>query len=329
MGAIDIHAHIVLEAGFGQAGPSGPELATDEQGVPFFRIGDYSMKPMNYRGSLFMDVEKRLRHMDRDGIEIQLLSPNPLTLFHGIDADDAIRYCRVHNDAMAEVVAQHPGRFLGGAALPMQDVDAAMTELERAVRQLDLTAPYVGTDFGYELDDVRLDDFYRLLVELDVPLFLHPASTDGVGKPPARMRRFELSLLVGYAYDETLAVAALILGGVTERHPDVDICVSHGGGVIGFLAEKFAFACDTRPWAPEHLRDGAFLTHLRRLWFDSHMDAQPALDLLVDTVGTEHMVFGTNYGGWDSGGGHARDEFILSLTPNARRLLRLPAEETP
>ena len=83
MGAIDIHAHIVLEAGFGQAGWYGPELAEDRAGVPFFRIGDYVMKPMNYRGSLFMDTPKRLRHMDRDGIDVQLVSPNPLlSLIH-------------------------------------------------------------------------------------------------------------------------------------------------------------------------------------------------------------------------------------------------------
>lgn len=322
-GAIDIHAHIVLEAGFGMAGAAGPELAEDATGVPFFRIGGYTMKPMRYRGSVFMDLDRRLERMDRDGIALQLLSPNPLTMLHGIPAEDAVRFCRVHNDAMAEVVAEHPDRFLGGIALPMQDVDAAIIELERAVRELGLCAPYTGTHFGYDLDDARLDDFYRTLVALDVPWFLHPASTDGVGTLAAPMKRFDLSLLFGYAIDETLAVAQLVLGGVTERHPEVDLCISHGGGTMALLAEKFQFACDARPWAAEHLRHGGFLEHLRRLWFDSHMDAQPALDLLVDTVGTERLVYGTNFGGWDCGGPHARDAFTLSLTDNARRLLRL------
>ena len=327
MGAIDIHAHAVLEAGFGQAGEHGPELGADDAGVPFFRIGAYVMKPISYRGSLFMDAERRLAAMDRDGIELQLLSPNPLTMFHGIEAADALRFCRVHNDAMAGLVATHPDRFLGGIALPMQDPDAACAELERAVRTLGLTAPYTGVDFGFELDDARLDDFYRTLVALDVPLFLHPASTDGAGLPPdRRLRRFQLSLLLGYAYDETLAVSALVLGGVTERHPQADICISHGGGVIAFLAERYAYVADKLPWFPEHLRHGGFDRQLRRLWFDSHVDSQAGLDMLVDTVGTDRLVFGTNYGGWDSGGHHAREPFTLSLNPNARRLLRLAPE---
>jgi aminocarboxymuconate-semialdehyde decarboxylase len=187
---------------------------------------------------------------------------------------------------------------------------------------------YLGTDLGYPLDDARLDDFYRTLVDLDTPLFLHPASTDGAGLPrDPRLGRFDLGIIFGYTYDETIAVAELLLGGVTERHPNVDICISHGGGAMAFLAEKFEFAVRVRPWGPEHLRDGGFARHLKRLWFDAHMDSASALDTLVETVGADRIVFGTNYGGWDSGGSHARDPFSLSLTPNARRLLRLTAKE--
>ncbi|HAR31542.1 MAG TPA: amidohydrolase, partial [Gammaproteobacteria bacterium] len=73
-----------------------------------------------------------------------------------IEADVATRFCKVHNDAMAELVARYPGRFLGAAALPMQDVDAAMRELERAVRELGLVAAYTGTRYPFPLDDPRL-----------------------------------------------------------------------------------------------------------------------------------------------------------------------------
>ncbi len=322
--AFDVHAHVVLEAAFGAAGPYGPELAEDAEGVPYFRVGSYSMKPMRYRGSLFMDPDRRLEAMERDGIGRQLLSPNPLTMLHKVEPRHAAAYCRAHNDAMAELVATHPDRFVGAAALPMQDVDEASSELDRAVHQLGLVAPYVGTDFGYPLDDRRLDDFYRQLVQLDIPLLLHPASTGGSGGPDdARLNRFDLSILFGYAYDETLAVAALVFGGVLDRHPLLDVCVSHGGGAMAFVAEKFAFAARTRPWVSETVRERSFDYYLRRLWFDNHVHGAASRELLAATVAPDRLVFGTNYGGWDSGGSHAAEPGIRALTANAERLLRI------
>ena len=104
---IDLHAHVVLEAGFGQAGPFGPEMSKDKDGVPFFRIGDYQMKPMEYRGSVFMETDLRLERMDQDGIDLQMLSPNPLTMFHHIPADIALHFCQIQHDAMADLVSRH------------------------------------------------------------------------------------------------------------------------------------------------------------------------------------------------------------------------------
>ena len=85
---IDVHAHIVFEALHGAAGPHGPEAAVDEQGVNFFRIGEYQLKPLSYEGSVFIDMALRLAHMDRLGIDVQVLSANPLTMFHGIDTPE-------------------------------------------------------------------------------------------------------------------------------------------------------------------------------------------------------------------------------------------------
>jgi aminocarboxymuconate-semialdehyde decarboxylase len=322
-GVIDLHAHAVLEAGFGVAGVHGPELAVDDDGISYFRIGKYRMKPMAYRGTPFMDVGKRLALMDQLGIALQLLSPNPLTMFHRIDAPTAIRFCQVHNDAMAELVAQHPGRLLGAAALPMQDVDAALRELERCVTQLGLVAAHTGTDYPCTLDDPRLDDFYRTLVDLDVPLFLHPASTGGAELPDdVRMARFDLSVLMGYAYEETLAVATLVIGGVLERHPALDICISHGGGSMPYLVERFERMSAFRAWAPPSVKANGFRAAMNRLWFDAHVEGDAALRMLIDVVGTERLVFGTNFGGWDTPS--ALDPVAASLTANARRLMRLP-----
>ena len=324
---IDVHAHAVLEAGFGVAGRHGPELGVDDAGVSFFRIGEFRM-PIVYRGTPFMDVGKRLELMDSLGIDLQLLSPNPLTFFHGIESDLALRFCRVHNDAMAELVARHPGRLLGSAALPMQDPDAAARELERAARELGLIAAYVGTDYPFPLDDPCLDDLYRTFAALDVPLFLHPSSTGGAGLPAdPRLRRFDLELIVGYAYDESLAVASLVYGGVLERHPDLDICISHGGGALPFLIGRYEGIARSRGWAPQSVMENGFRHEVRKLWFDAHVEGQGALDLLIDAVGRDRLVYGTNFGGWDTPTGTSA--FDASLTPNAEKLLRLAGSRTP
>lgn len=323
MGVIDCHAHAVLEAAFGAAGVHGPELR-DDDGVDTFRVGTYEMSPMPYRGSVFMDVDKRLNAMDAAGIDRQLLSPNPLTFMHGIGVDDAVHYCRAHNDAMAGIVAAHPTRLLGAAALPMQGTAAAIAELERSVGDLGLVAAYVGTDPGAMLDDRRFDDLYRALVSVDVPLFVHPGSSDGVG-PPAdgRLAHHGLGLVLGYAYEETIAVASLVLGGVFDRHPDLDVCISHGGGVAIALAHRFEAMATFRRRPPGEFTDG-----LRHLWFDAHVGdhdtaGDAALDTLEAMVGHDRLVYGTNFGGWDAPA-HTTER-DASYTPNAERLLRLPS----
>ncbi|MEM9623305.1 MAG: amidohydrolase family protein [Pseudomonadota bacterium] len=321
---IDLHAHVVLEAGFEQAGKFGPELGRDQNGVPFFRIGQYQMKPMDYRGTVFMDTNKRLEKMAAMGITRQLLSPNPLTMFHHIPADVATRFCQIHNDAMAELVSQHPEQLLGAACLPMQDVDAANRELERCTQQLGLVAAYTGTDFPCPLDDPSLDDFYRTLVQLNVPLFLHPASSGGdAGPNDPRLNRFNLTILLGYPYEEMLAIATLLFGAVYERHPELDLCISHGGGGIAYFLDRFIGMSQFGAWVPESIKSEGIHQMLQKLWFDAHVDGDAAHSRLLEVVGHERLVYGTNFGGWDTPS--AADDFARSLSPNARQLLRLSA----
>jgi aminocarboxymuconate-semialdehyde decarboxylase len=325
MRAIDVHAHVVLEETFGTAGVHGPTL-TDEDGVPVFRVGSYCLRGVRYRGGPFMDPEKRLAAMDAARIGVQVLSPNPLTYFHHVAAREAIAFCRRHNDALAKLVRAHAPRLLGFAALPMQDVSAALDELDRA-RGLGLLAGYVGTEFGSPLDAPALDRFYAGCVERDVPLFLHPAPA-GIDGPPgdARLGRFDLDLVMGFAAEETLTVATLIYGGVLDRHPRLDVCISHGGGAAPYLVGRMAAAARKRAWAPAAIRpDGAFEERLARLWYDVHVHDARALGLLRSVVGDERLVYGTNFAGWDQAEPQPLGALGETLTRNAARLLRRPA----
>ena len=320
--AFDLHAHVVLDAAFETAGKYGPFHGDDEAGREYFQVGDYTMKPIPYRDSVFMNVDMRLEAMAASGIDRQLLSPNPLTFFGRIEAGPAADFARATNDAMAKLVTDHPELY-GSAALPLQDPEAATEELHRAVTELGLVAGYVGTDYDFTLDDARLDPLYEMATSLDVPLFVHGVTNDGRGAAPdSRLHRFGLDLIVGYTYEETLAAAALVLGGVFDRHPQLDVCISHGGGAIVFLAQRFDSMAAFRRSRTGQPDDGTtFADSLSKLWFDAHLEPGPARDLVVDTVGLDRMVFGTNFGGWDTPA-HA-DDFDRSLTSNAECLLRL------
>ena len=312
---IDLHAHVVLEESFGAAGKYGPELSSGEK-LQEFRVGDYIMR-VPYRVSVFMDAQKRIEAMDALGVDLQLLSPNPLSFFGHINAEDALEFARASNDAMVKHIDPFKDRLLGAASVPLQDPELACEEVERAVTDLGLIAAYVGTDYGFSLDDPKLDVFYQTVVNLDIPLLIHPATNNGIrGASDERLSRFGLDLILGYAYEETIAVASLVLGGVMQRHPKLDVCVSHGGGAIAFLKQRF------ESMATFLGAESTFAEDLKLLWFDSHLEEGPAHDLVVSTVGSDRMVFGTNFGGWDTP--TVVTDFDRDLTANAIQLLRLP-----
>ncbi|MDO9524161.1 MAG: amidohydrolase family protein [Gemmobacter sp.] len=322
---IDVHAHAVLAETMGAAGTFGPEIGASTDGVPWFRVGSYRLDGVRYVGSPFMDPALRVQRMDAAGIDFQILSPNPLTLFHFIPAPQAIAFCTTHNDALARVVAAHPTRLAALAALPLQSIPDACAELRRAVNDLGFLGALIGTDAPHPLDSPAMDALYETCVALNVPLFIHPgpAGIDGPPGDPA-LKRFDLDVIVGFAAQEVLAVCTLIFGGVLDRHPALDICLSHGGGSAGYLFGRMSRAAKKRPWAPEALRaDGAMEERFSRLWFDNHLNRDASLDLLVSIIGDDRLVYGTNFAGWDApdaGMAHLPD---AKLAHNARKLLRL------
>jgi aminocarboxymuconate-semialdehyde decarboxylase len=327
---IDLHAHVVLESALGAAGPHGPDLVEGDPAtgrLPCFRVGDYRLVGVDYRGSPFMDLGARLAAMDAAGIGLQVLSPNPLTYFSHVEPAWGAAFCRRHNDEVARLVSSAPGRLAAFAQLPVQDPPRAADELRRAVGELDLVGPYLPTDLGRPLDDPALDVLWSACVELDVPVFLHPAP-DGVNGPRRddRLARFDADLWLGFAYEETLAVATLVLGGVLERHPALDVCMSHGGGATSWLLERLEHAARTRPWGPDHLAGpGRATEQVRRIWWDAHVGGPQALRSLVAAMGTARIVAGTNLAGWDQclDPSHGDAELAAIFDTNARRLLRL------
>ena len=321
---IDVHAHIILAETFGAAGRLGPEMGGQDGDKPWFRVGDYRLDGVRYQNSAFMDIDLRLQRMAQAEIDFQVLSPNPLTFLHFIDSLVATRFCQTHNDSLSKVVCEYSTYFLGLAALPMQDISAACDELTRAVTELGLTGGYIGTDLPYTIADPAMDGLYETCSSLNVPLFFHP-SPAGIDGPTGdtNLRDFDLDVIIGFAAQEALVIARLIYGGVLDRHPDLDICVSHGGGSTGYLIGRMAMASRKRPWASAELKaDGAFEERLSRLWFDNHLNNDNSLEMLTNIVGDDQLVFGTNFSGWDAPDDLNSHLPSPKLAKNSRRLLR-------
>lgn len=324
MNVIDIHAHVVFEKTLNSIKDYGPEIGGNID-KPWFRVGDYKLEGVRYRDTPFMDINLRLEAMAKMGIDYQVLSPNPITYFHFIDSKSAIEYCKLHNDIMAETIMRCPESLGGFASLPMQDPEEAAKELERSINELGLLGGYIGTDFPLGFNQPQLDQLYATFVELDVPLFIHPAP-QGINGPykDNRLDSFSLDLTVGFSNDETIALGNIIFGGVLKRHPDLDICISHGGGNIAFLAGRLSLAAEFRHTSPEWIREkGEFIKQLQLIWFDNHVHQMPSLNLLETIVGKNRQVLGTNFLGWDQPDINSLKSTPLYLAKNAKKLLRL------
>lgn len=315
---IDVHAHILFPELMGMAGAAGPEMGVAD-GVSFFRSGDYVLRGVKFVGSPFADIGARLALMDALGLDHQLLSPNPLTYFYSLPVADGVRFCRAQNDLTAATAAAHPSRFSGFAQLPVQDVAAAVAELERAVSQLGLAGSYLGSQFGeVELADRAVDPLWAAHEALDVPVVIHPAPVNielPLHRQPAA-RRWDLDLVIGFAHDETAAVAQLIYGGVLDRHPRLRVHIPHGGGTAPYLKGRISTALQRRPWA-RGLLQRPFDSIWAQLSFDCLVGTQDAMRYLIQSEGPHRVMLGSNFAGWDQEDDIAARVRALALDPAA------------
>ncbi|WP_372348793.1 amidohydrolase family protein [Streptomyces sp. KL116D] len=172
---------------------------------------------------------ERLAEMDAAGLDMQVLSLNAPGIQAESDAGTAVSRAAAVNDLLASVVADHPGRFAGFAALPLQDPQAAAKELERAVSQLGLRGVLVNAHTqGRYLDDPALRGVWERLEGLDVPLYLHPAN--GVGTPHVIEGHPELvGPMWSWGTETATHFLRLVFGGVFDDFPRARVLLGHMG----------------------------------------------------------------------------------------------------
>jgi len=239
----------------------------------------------------FYDIEAKIESMDRMQLDIAALSMAPPGFFYSLGAEAGLAAARLENDGIAQMVAKHPSRLRGMATLPMQDPDAAIVELERVVKEYGFRAVEVGTSIeGRQLSDPSLRSVLKSIEQLGCLLFAHPYTCVAKGG----MEAYNLMILMGYPIDTTIMLAHLMLSGALEDLRDLRILTAHGGGVMPYLVGRFTHLhrsrADLRAKAPTSPAD-----LLRRLYFDALLNDPIAIRHLVNEVGADHVVIGTDH----------------------------------
>jgi aminocarboxymuconate-semialdehyde decarboxylase len=229
--------------------------------------------------------------MDSMGIDIQAVSPVPLQYYYALDPDLGRTSSRLINDHIAETVAAHPDRFVGLCTVPLQDPEMAVTELDRAVKELGMRGVEICTNVaGDELSDARFRKFFAKAEELDVLIFLHPNGFSG----GERLSDHYFTNVIGNPLDSTVAVSHLIFGGVLDAYPKLKICVAHGGGYLAAYSGRIDHAHANREDCRRCIQEPP-TSYLRKLYFDTVVFTEHQLEYLVSLYGSDHMVLGTDY----------------------------------
>jgi aminocarboxymuconate-semialdehyde decarboxylase len=236
-------------------------------------------------------IEDRIAEMDRIQVDKQVISLTPTLWRHEVEARHAIGAAREVNDETAAIVREHADRFDGFAFLPLQDAEASVAELERAVRDLGLVGAAVSTHIaGEDWDSPRLYPVLEAAHQLGALIFVHPASV----RARAMLDRYHLFNAIGNPLETTITIASLIFGGVIDRLPNLKLVFAHGGGYAVYAAGRFDHAYDVRLEA-RALIDSPPTDYLRTLHFDCLTHSALALRHLVDLVGVEHVVLGSDF----------------------------------
>jgi aminocarboxymuconate-semialdehyde decarboxylase len=240
-----------------------------------------------------LDLDERLRWMDAQDVDVQILSAWMDFSTYVLDPDDGAWLARSLNEATVEALERHPDRFGAMAAVPLQAPERAAEELRYAIEELGMVAVEIGTAVaGAELDDPRLEPFWGAAEELEALVLVHPPFRS-LGFE--RLRRYFFDNVVSNPAEETVAASHLIFGGVLGRHRSLRVCLTHGGGFLPYQIGRQDRGFAARPAATaEHLA-AAPSTFLRRFFYDSVVHGVEALRFLVQRVGPDRVVLGSDY----------------------------------
>ncbi len=289
---IDAHAHIFPREAIPYTDTRRPWhgsiLERGKNGEPVITTG--SLRYPFSSPLPFESPEARLAIMDDVGVDVQVLSVLPPFFRYELDEATGLAAAQAINNDIAELCRTWPDRFIGLATLPLQDPEASVGELGRAMDELGLVGAIMGTHVrGQDLDNPRLFPVFEEMSKRRAFVLCHPTKPRNI----EGMESTFLNYLIGGYWDSAVAVASLIFGGVLDRLPDLTFCFTHGGGFAPYAMGRMERAARMQP--DEHDLKESPRAYLDRMYFDSLLGDARALRFLVDTVGSGRVVLGTDF----------------------------------
>jgi aminocarboxymuconate-semialdehyde decarboxylase len=292
---IDVHAHYVphqLIEAIGKRGKDiGVRLDAPGGGAPALQF-DYGFKVRPFFARLVEPVAERHAWMDEQGIDLQINGTWPDIFGYGLPRDACIAWHRMLNDTLAEWTDQNKARFAWISSVPLIDAEAAAAELERTVGMgacgVIISANVENTNIG----ELPLDPFWRKAESLGLPVLLHPV----LAGPVPRVGKFALGQIAHYTYDTTLGIGSLLMSGVLDRFPRLKLVLSHGGGTYPYLAGRFDTMHRRMDKASQaNVAAETPSAYAPRMIYDSIVHGPKQLRFLIDLVGLDNIVLGTDY----------------------------------
>jgi aminocarboxymuconate-semialdehyde decarboxylase len=292
---IDVHIHFLSPHAIDGARKSPDRCGVrvlDDGPRPSLAVGDEP--PTRPLLEPLYTLDRHLAFLAGQGIEAAVFGPLMDVAGYSLPAGPAAIWSRLQNEGLAASLAETGGRHRGLATVPLQEPKLAADELRFAVTRLGLRGAMVDPNaLGRPLGDRAFDPFWRAATELGAPVILHPFLLEAV----ERFGRHYLHNLVGYPFETTLAAGSLILGGTLDRFAGLDVVLVHGGGFLPYHIGRFDRAHTTRE---EARADGAGRPsgYLRRFHYDTLVQLPQALAYLVDVVGADRVLLGSDHPFW-------------------------------
>ncbi|MFQ5873557.1 MAG: amidohydrolase family protein [Dehalococcoidia bacterium] len=293
MRAIDIHAHVVPRQVVDlKTGSEWHGFGAEEEESGETTLVRHS-KRFRLHPKFFLTPEQRLEEMDSLGVDVHVLSTLTQLYNYDLPTEVCVATSEDCNNYVAELSREWPERFAGLATLPMQNVEAAIVELDRSVTRLGLKGAQINDHVnGRTLDEREFLPFWQAAEQLGALILFHQVENDTIVN--YRTSSYGLGNSIGNLADRTVTFASLVFGGVMDRYPDLKVCFAHGGGFTCFGAGRLDRGWQVRPEARTNIQHPPS-RYLDTFYYDCLTHSEPALRYLIDTVGADRILLGSDW----------------------------------